>query len=67
MRAWLLWLSLGLWHGMAAYFIPLHALAPAAAGGTPSVHVLGTAVMTSVLVIVTLRVRVFLFLFVWFL
>ncbi|KIY97562.1 phospholipid-translocating ATPase [Monoraphidium neglectum] len=58
-RAWLLWISLGLWHGVCAFFIPLHAMAtPNRAGATASVYLLGTAVMTSVIVIVTLRVAI---------
>ena len=58
MRSWLLWIALGLWHGVCAFFIPMHALATVnKAGATASVYLFGTAVMTSVLVIVTLRVR----------
>jgi hypothetical protein len=57
-RSWLLWIALGLWHGVCAFFIPLHAMVSVTrAGSTASVYLLGSAVMTSVLVIVTMRVR----------
>ncbi|KAI8466535.1 MAG: hypothetical protein J3K34DRAFT_524465 [Monoraphidium minutum] len=58
-RAWILWIGLGLWHGAVAFFIPLNTMAtPNRAGSTASVYLLGTAVMTSVLVIVTMRVAI---------
>lgn len=59
-RAWLLWVCLGLWHGFACFYVPTLALGGwagvSASGSHASVEQLGTAVMTAILVTVTLRV-----------
>jgi hypothetical protein len=59
-RAWLLWVCLGLWHGFACFYVPTLTLASRAAvsvsGSHTTVQQLGTAIMTAILVTVTLRV-----------
>ncbi|WIA18543.1 hypothetical protein OEZ85_009989 [Tetradesmus obliquus] len=61
-RAWLLWVCLGLWHGFACFYVPTLALGGwagvSASGSHASVEQLGTAVMTAILVTVTLRVAI---------
>jgi hypothetical protein len=58
--AWLLWSAIGLWHGLCCFFVPLAALGRRGAvsrnGAHASVNGLGTAVMTAVVITVTLRV-----------
>jgi hypothetical protein len=59
-RAWLLWVCLGLWHGFACFYVPTLTLGGWAgvsvSGSHASVEELGTAIMTAILVTVTLRV-----------
>lgn len=59
--AWLLWSFIGLWHGLACFYVPMAALARHAAVSSSGTHAteasFGTAVMTAVIVTVTLRVR----------
>ncbi|KAF6252040.1 hypothetical protein COO60DRAFT_1463913 [Scenedesmus sp. NREL 46B-D3] len=61
-RAWLLWVCLGLWHGAACFYVPTLTLAGWAgvsgSGSAASVEQLGTAIMTAILVTVTLRVAI---------
>lgn len=60
-RAWILWCFIGLWHGFACFFVPMAALARRSAVSSSGTHAtvnsFGTAVMTSVVITVTLRVR----------
>ena len=59
-RAWLLWTCLGVWHGVVCFGVPLRAFAGSAAVGMAGWHAsleeLGSAVMTAVVITVTLRV-----------
>jgi hypothetical protein len=61
-RAWLLWCVIGLWHGAACFYVPMAALGRRASVSGSGSHVTvagyGTAVMTAVIITVTLRVRV---------
>lgn len=61
-RAWLLWTCLGVWHGVVCFGVPLRAFAGGAAVGMAGWHAsleeLGSAVMTAVVITVTLRVCV---------